>query len=108
MEKDDKGSTLIRIGVSGGMFLLVPAYPGCPGSKAVKRSLLSASVFLREVCRRSMNFLRTCVSHSTEVQLQLQSFTLKQLFSEESCSVVGLSEKVSFQLRSELSATVEQ
>ena len=21
------------------MFLLVPAYPGCPGSKAVKRSL---------------------------------------------------------------------
>ena len=55
-----------------------------------------------------MNFLRTCVSHSTEVQLQLQSFTLKQLFSEESCSVVGLSEKVSFQLRSELSATVEQ
>jgi len=41
MEKDDKGSTLIRIGVSGWKFLLVPAYPGCPGSKAVKRSLLS-------------------------------------------------------------------
>ena len=40
MEKDDKGSTLIRIGVSGWNFLLVPAYPGCPGSKAVKRSLL--------------------------------------------------------------------
>ena len=30
--------------------------------------------------------------------VQLQSFTLKQLFSEESCSVVGLSEKMSFQL----------
>jgi len=40
MEKDDKGSTLIQIGVSGWKFLLVPAYPGCPGSKAVKRSLL--------------------------------------------------------------------
>ena len=40
MEKDDKGSMLIRIGVSGWKFLLVPAYPGCPGSKAVKRSLL--------------------------------------------------------------------
>jgi len=40
MEKDDKGSTLIRLGVSGWGFLLVPAYPGCPGSKAVKRSLL--------------------------------------------------------------------
>jgi len=42
------------------------------------------------------------------LQLQLQSFTLKQLFSEESCGVVGLSEKMSFQLRSELSATVER
>ena len=40
MEKDDKGSTMIRMGVSGWKFLLVPAYPGCPGSKAVKRSLL--------------------------------------------------------------------
>jgi len=30
--------------------------------------------------------------------VQLQSFTLKQLFSEESCSVVGLSGKMSFQL----------
>ena len=38
MEKDDKGSTLIRLGVSGWKFLLVPAYAGCPGSKAVKRS----------------------------------------------------------------------
>jgi len=27
------------------MFLLVPAYPGCPGSKAVKRSLLLAVRF---------------------------------------------------------------
>ena len=40
MEKDDKGSTMIPMGVSGWKFLLVPAYPGCPGSKAVKRSLL--------------------------------------------------------------------
>ena len=40
MEKGDKGSTMIRMGVSGWMFLLVPAYPGCPGSKAIKRSLL--------------------------------------------------------------------
>ena len=40
MEKDDKGSTMIRMGVSGWMFLLVQAYPGCPGSKAVKQSLL--------------------------------------------------------------------
>ena len=36
MEKGDKGSTLTRMGVSGWMFLLVPAYPGCPGQTAVK------------------------------------------------------------------------
>ena len=29
------------------MFLLVPAYPGCPGSKAVKRSLL---LLFRSLC----------------------------------------------------------
>jgi len=29
------------------MFLLVPAYPGCPGSKAVKRSLLLLLLFNR-------------------------------------------------------------
>jgi len=28
------------------MFLLVPAYPGCPGSKAVKRSLLLLLLYL--------------------------------------------------------------
>ena len=40
MEKGDKGSTLTRMGVSGWMFLLVPAYPGCPGQTAVKWLLL--------------------------------------------------------------------
>ena len=42
MEKGDKGSTLTRMGVSGWMFLLVPAYPGCPGKMAVKWLLLSS------------------------------------------------------------------
>jgi len=28
------------------MFVLVPAYPGCPGSKAVKRSLLLLVIYL--------------------------------------------------------------
>ena len=32
------------------------------------------------------------VKSRLQLQLQLQSFILKQLFSEESCSVVGLSE----------------
>jgi len=33
MEKDDKGCSLIRLGVRGWVFLLVPAYPSCPGQK---------------------------------------------------------------------------
>jgi len=31
------------------MFLLVPAYPGCPGSKAVKRSLLLYPLFKNDL-----------------------------------------------------------
>ena len=37
MEEDDKACPMIRMGVSGWMFLVVPAYPGSPGQKAVKR-----------------------------------------------------------------------
>ena len=36
MEEDDKGCPMIRMGVSGWMFLLVLAYPGSPGQKAIK------------------------------------------------------------------------
>jgi len=39
------------------------------------------------------------------IQLQLQSFTLKQLFSEKSCSVVGLSEKMQY-IRKEIKVTL--
>jgi len=56
MEKDDKGSTLIRMGVSGWKFLLVPAYPGCPGSKAVKRSCV-------------LIYLYVCCYHGTHTHL---------------------------------------
>jgi len=45
MEKGDKGSTLTRMGVSGWMFLLVPAYPGCPGQRAIKWLLLLLLLF---------------------------------------------------------------
>jgi len=38
--------TMIRMGVSGWMSLLVPAYPGCPGSKAVKWSLCCCHHYL--------------------------------------------------------------
>jgi len=44
MEEDDKGCPMIMMGVSGWMFLLVPAYPGSPGQKAVKRLCVSVCV----------------------------------------------------------------
>jgi len=52
---------MIRMGVSGWMFLLVPAYPGCPGSKAVKRSLLLLLSFSAWMGGGSIMFL-TCLS----------------------------------------------
>ena len=47
MEEDDKGCPMIRIGVSGWVFLLVPAYPGCPGPKAVKLCVCVCVVLLQ-------------------------------------------------------------
>jgi len=63
MEKDDKGSTVIRMGVSGWMFLLVPAYPGCPISKAVKRSLLYYMSVLWWNVSRTLLIWCTMISH---------------------------------------------
>jgi len=40
MEEAGKGWLMIRIGVTGWLFLLVPAHPGSPGQRAVKRLLL--------------------------------------------------------------------
>ena len=45
MEEDDKGCPMITMGVSGWMFLLVPAYPGSPGQKAVKRLCVCVCIF---------------------------------------------------------------
>jgi len=39
MEEADKDWMMIRM-VGGSMFLLVPAHPGSPGQRAVKRLLL--------------------------------------------------------------------
>ena len=50
MEKGDKGSTLTRMGLSGWLFLLVPAYPGCPGQTAVKWLLLLLLLLYKMVC----------------------------------------------------------
>jgi len=57
---------------------------------------------------RAPAFVTSTAGYSYSYSYSYRVFTLKQLFSEESRSVVGLSEKMSFQLRSELSATVER
>ena len=46
MEEVVKGCLMIRMGVSRYMFLLVPAYPGSPGEKAVKRLCVCGSSLL--------------------------------------------------------------
>ena len=44
MEEVDKGCPMIRMGVSGLVFLLVLAHPASPGSKAIKRLCVRACV----------------------------------------------------------------
>jgi len=56
MEEDDKGCPMIRMGVSGWVFLLVPAYPGCPGPKQIYFFLLINCyinrVFSLSICKQ--------------------------------------------------------
>ena len=52
MEEGDKGCLIIRMGVSGWVFLLVPAYPGCPGPTAVKRLCVCVCKQVASVCGR--------------------------------------------------------
>ena len=55
MEEADKDWMMIRM-VGGCVFLLVPAHPGSPGQRAVKRSLLFVVVSLVILCC-NMTFL---------------------------------------------------
>jgi len=48
------------MGVSGWKFLLVPAYPGCPGSKAVKRSCVCVCV-----CTIHTTTYNTVINHGS-------------------------------------------
>jgi len=52
---------------SGWKFLLVPAYPGCPGSKAVKRSLLLllSSFIFKFLCVYRMHKMHTSNKRET-------------------------------------------
>ena len=53
------------------MLLLVPAYPGCPGSKAVKRSLLL--LFLAQFSETVSSSMGICLS-KPEVEITVTKF----------------------------------
>ena len=75
MEKGDKRSALTRMGVSGCMFLLVPAYPGCPGQTAIKWLLVVVVVVVCVTYGRGLVLLwRHCDS------LCISSFTDEVIF----------------------------
>ena len=78
------------------MFLLVPAYPGCPGSKAVKRSLL---LLLCGTTRVSQNQKKPSPTHideekeegfATFLPAANQTMTLMRLTKEHAIVLGGL------------------
>jgi len=52
------------------MFLLVPAYPGCPGSKAVKRSLLLLLLLLGLLINECKSYMNQILVQQTVTALR--------------------------------------
>jgi len=61
------------------MFLLVPAYPGCPGSKAVKRSLLLLLLQMASELARNSGIPRVYLAANSGARLGLAE-EIKHLF----------------------------
>ena len=81
MEEDDKECPMIRMGVSGWMFLLVPAYPGSPGQKAVKRLCVCVYIVqdslrfsLHKLAATSHTYMHT--QPTTVLPMPFSAFTL--------------------------------
>ena len=72
MEEVDKGHPMIRMGVSGWVFLPVPAYPGCPGPKAVKWLCVCVCVCVW-VCVCGSGQLSTCTHCHTHCHTHLNN-----------------------------------
>ena len=70
MEEADKGYPIIRMGVSGWMFLLVPACPGSPGPTAVKWLCMCVCVCVEAVVERAKPLQRLHVASSHAEQNQ--------------------------------------
>jgi len=58
------------------MFLLVPAYPGCPGSKAVKRSLLL--LLLLRAVNKPLLFI--CAIHNSNAISRVRPFVFSHSY----------------------------
>ena len=56
------------------MFLLVPAYPGCPGSKAVKRSLLLLSHCFSGMWWLTVDWYQLACVHCTDLKQTVAGF----------------------------------
>ena len=73
MKEVDKGCLMIRMGVSGRMFLLVPAYPGSLGSKTVKLLCVCVLPLLMAIVsqtREKMLEFSTVLSHHCHCTIQ--------------------------------------
>jgi len=68
------------------MFLLVPAYPGCPGSKAVKRSLLLLLLLTQTTTTTTFNCL---FSRTTWISQYQKGKTSLDLNEERDGGVLG-------------------
>jgi len=90
MEEDDKGCPMIRLGVSGWVFLPVPAYPGCPGQKPLNGCVCvcmlfhnytgtSRLIFSPIVCTLLLRYLYTVEKHDKTLTLQLTYWTREWL-----------------------------
>ena len=71
MEEVDKECPMIRIGVSGGCFFLVPAYPGSLGQRAVKRLCVCVCVCVCVVI----------VMHANEQPMRLRRSNARPIYS---------------------------
>jgi len=61
------------------MFLLVPAYPGCPGSKAVKRSLLL--LISRMIIDRQLTIVQDYKLHDAHNRISARTLYYRDIIS---------------------------
>jgi len=76
MKEADKGCPMIRMGVSGRVFLLVPAYPCSPGQKAVKQLCVCDSGLSAAKLRANDSFVEQASHGALVILLGLLTLTI--------------------------------